>query len=226
MMIPATYYPSKVISRISDCAPVSAKLVLGLILTLPLSASGHQDPHHTAATKTSTSTATNTTNPRATTNKQQPHEHGSVKLGVALDGLKAEIMLEAPGESIFGFEHGARSQDERQTILDAMAKLRNNPTSLFVFDNKSGCQFNSADVHAAQENMLADTNTQVHHDEHSHASLIARWYLTCKSNLSGTKLQLNLIKNFKRIKKIELIEVSGDRQSGRTLTKDEVLDLK
>lgn len=205
----------------ANCVKTHQRFFCGFLINcawmLPLAAEAHEEPAKSSTTATATASTTNT--------KQAAHEHGSVKLGVAFEGLKAEVMLEAPGESIFGFEHAARNDEERKTIVDTMKKLRNNPGVLFGFDSKAGCQFSNSDVHAAQENMLAESTAEHQHNSDAHASLIGRWYLNCKTSLSGSKLQLNLIKHFPRIEKIAVIQVSGDRQSARTLSKDEVLDL-
>lgn len=53
----------------------------------------------------------------------------------------------------------------------------------------------------------------------------ARWTFACKASLAGTKLELGLVKTFPRMQRVELALVSGGKQSGRILTKDEVLEL-
>lgn len=168
---------------------------------------------------------------------QKAHVHGAVKLGIAIDGNQAELELDAPGEAIFGFEHAARSAEQQAMISKALGLLRTEPTTLFRFPSSAACNFVTSDVQATQEKAAPktvknqDAATKDHHHKHDHADhddhadVSGRWSVVCKTALTGAKLQLQIFKNFNRIKSLEIALVSGTRQTGKTLTKDETLDL-
>lgn len=160
------------------------------------------------------------------------HAHGSVKLGIAIDGANAEIDLDGPAEALFGFEHAPKTDAQKKLVADALAILREKPEQLFAFAGDAGCKPTSVKVESAQEDAMKGEKKPAHgKDEHGHdgggehAEVEARWTFACKTPLAGTKLQLGLVKSFPRMQRVELSLVSGNKQSGRTLTKDEVLEL-
>ena len=74
----------------------------------------------------------------------QSHVHGAVQLEVALDGPTLSIALEAPLDSILGFERAPRTASEKQAAQDALTALRGN--ALFAPDAAAGCTPASASI--------------------------------------------------------------------------------
>lgn len=169
---------------------------------------------------------------------QKAHAHGSVQLGVAVDGSTAEIELDGPAEAVFGFEHAPRTEQQKQVVTDTLKILREHPAKLFAFATDAGCTVSNVNVESAQEDAMKGQKKAApagHGHEHGHdhaapesdehAEVEARWTFTCKAALAGGKLQLALIKTFPRMQRVEVSLVSGSRQTGKTLTKDEALEL-
>ena len=58
------------------------------------------------------------------------HEHGVVRMGLAVDGTRLTLDMEAPGEAVFGFEHAPSSEEERSTVVQALERIRGEAGSL------------------------------------------------------------------------------------------------
>jgi hypothetical protein len=160
------------------------------------------------------------------------HAHGSVELGIAVDGTNAEVDLEAPAEALFGFEHAPKTDAQKKLVTDTLAILREKPEQLFAFAGDAACKPTSVKVSSTQEDAMKGNEHPAHgKDRHGHeggdehAEVEARWTFACKTSLAGTKLQLGLVKTFPRMQRVELSLVSGSKQSGKVLTKDEVVEL-
>ena len=76
------------------------------------------------------------------------HEHGHVELKIAVDGQTLSMQLEAPGENIVGFEHEAKTAEQKAAV-DAALKQFKDPTALFTLPDAAGCAVasNEAEIH-------------------------------------------------------------------------------
>ena len=88
------------------------------------------------------------------------HEHGHGTLNIAVEGKKLEMELEIPGADIVGFEHKAKSKQDKEAIKNAK-KLLAKPLSLFVMPKDAKCEVVKAKVHLTGEDKKHD-----HHDHH------------------------------------------------------------
>ncbi len=52
------------------------------------------------------------------------HEHGVVRMGLAVDGARLTLDLQAPADALFGFEHQPESEEERRIVAEALDRLR------------------------------------------------------------------------------------------------------
>jgi hypothetical protein len=52
------------------------------------------------------------------------HEHGHGHLNLVLDGNQLMIELQAPAADLVGFEHAAKSDEEKAQYAKAMAQLK------------------------------------------------------------------------------------------------------
>ncbi len=73
------------------------------------------------------------------------HVHGVSRLTLAVEGDRVELGLEAPGADIAGFEHMARSAEDRETVQRASRNLRNGD-KLFAFPAAAQCRLQAAEV--------------------------------------------------------------------------------
>ncbi len=98
------------------------------------------------------------------------HEHGIARLGLAVDGTRLTVDLELPAESVFGFEHAPRSEEERATVAEALDRLRTGGAGLVAFPDGATCAVDSAEVQGPEvaEDDHAGEDEHVHEDEHAH----------------------------------------------------------
>ncbi|WP_241006340.1 ZrgA family zinc uptake protein, partial [Aeromonas media] len=66
------------------------------------------------------------------------HEHGHGHLNLVVDGNQLMIELQAPAADLVGFEHAAKSDEEKAQYTKAVARLQQ-PDALFRLDPAAGC---------------------------------------------------------------------------------------
>jgi hypothetical protein len=74
-----------------------------------------------------------------------PHEHGHGAINLAIDGNRVLVELHAPGADIVGFEHPARSAEEKAAVAKAEALLKA-PLGLIALPEEAGCRVEKATV--------------------------------------------------------------------------------
>jgi hypothetical protein len=97
------------------------------------------------------------------------HEHGRASLKVAIEGDRLLLDLESPGANIVGFEHEARTDDERAAVAAALARLKE-PLDLFVLPATAGCRVADAVVEMVTEDEAEEEHADAHGHDHDHAS--------------------------------------------------------
>ena len=144
------------------------------------------------------------------------HEHGVMKLDVAVDGSKLSIALESPLDSFLGFERAPRTDAERQAAAELLGRLRrpDQGAPLFSPEAAAQCSLSKADVRAPvlQAPMPAAAKD-------GHAELDAEYVYTCAQPAQLKSLELGLFEAFRRLKRID-VQVAGPQgQSRLTLTR-------
>jgi Protein of unknown function (DUF2796) len=137
------------------------------------------------------------------------HVHGAVQLDVAVDGQTLTLTLEAPLDSVVGFERAPRTAAEKQTAQDALAALRASGP-LFTPDPVAGCVFKSAtaDSEALQPGAKAG----------EHADLDATAEFTCTKPELLRRIDLGgLLDRFPRIQRLQAQIVTAQGQFKQTL---------
>ena len=92
------------------------------------------------------------------------HQHGHGNLNIAIEGSTLYIALETPGADIIGFEHPARSDDDKAAIEDAKGRL-SDPIGLFGIPAEASCTLIEVSVEPVGYGLGMDDD---HHDEHDH----------------------------------------------------------
>ena len=73
------------------------------------------------------------------------HAHGLGKLTIAIEKRTVEMEIEAPGSDIVGFEHVAKTPEQKAAVTKARALLAK-PLALFKMPDAAGCKVASAKV--------------------------------------------------------------------------------
>ncbi len=86
------------------------------------------------------------------------HVHGHAQLNLVVSGQTLQVELETPSNNLLGFEHQARSKQDKQTLQSALAVL-NDPARWLRPDAAASCKLQDIDIESA----LLESD---HHDEH------------------------------------------------------------
>ena len=143
------------------------------------------------------------------------HEHGVLKLDVAIEGNKLTIAMEAPLDNLLGFERAPRTDAERKAASDVLARLRspNQGTPLFAADAAAQCTLGKAEVQAP---VLEPGAKSAPKDEH--ADLDASYEFTCLKPDALRTLDVGLFDGYKRIQRIE-VQVAGPKGQAKVTLK-------
>lgn len=137
------------------------------------------------------------------------HVHGAVQLDVAVDGPTLTLTLEAPLDSVVGFERAPRTAAEKKTVQDALAALRAGGP-LFTPDAAAGCVFKSASADSEALQPGAKVG--------EHADLDATAEFTCAKPALLRRIDLGgLLDRFPRIQRLQAQIVTGQGQFKQTL---------
>jgi hypothetical protein len=135
------------------------------------------------------------------------HEHGVMKLDVALEGNTLRVALESPLDSFLGFERAPRTDAERKAAADLLTRLRSpdKGASLFTADAAAQCTLSKAEVRAPVLEAPAAAQAAA---KDGHADLDADYTYTCVQPGQLKNLDLALFDAFRRLKRID-VQVAG-----------------
>jgi hypothetical protein len=142
------------------------------------------------------------------------HEHGALKLDVAIEGNKLSIAMEAPLDNLLGFERAPRTDAERKAAAEVLARLRSpdRGKALFATDAAAQCTLSQADVQAP---VLEPGAKPAPKDEH--AELDASYEFSCAQPGELRNLDVGLFDAYRRIQRIDVQVVGPKGQSKITL---------
>lgn len=135
------------------------------------------------------------------------HEHGALKLDMAIEGDKLTIVMAAPLDNLLGFERAPRNDAERKAAADLLARLRSTEkaASLFVTDAAAQCTLGKAEVEAPVLEAGAKSAAK---DEH--ADLDASYEFSCAKPGELRSVDVGLFEAYKRIKRID-VQIAGPK---------------
>jgi hypothetical protein len=142
------------------------------------------------------------------------HVHGQVRLDVAVDGATLTLQMEAPLDSVLGFEHRARTPAERQAVAQMKAGLADT-AALFKPDAAAQCTAGPADLQSAL--FEPATGAAARGDEHM--DLDASYTFTCERPEQLKTVQLGLFERFTRIQRLDVQVATAQGQRKLTLTR-------
>lgn len=152
------------------------------------------------------------------------HVHGVVAVQVAIDGQQLSVQLEAPLDSLLGFEHRPRTPAQREAA-QAVLKTLNEPQQWLGLPAAAQCQWASTEidadvlrpVEAAAKKADPPAKHSADHPADTHADLLATVSFRCAQADALRTLELGLFKRFPRIQRIEAQWVNAQGQGKQTL---------
>jgi hypothetical protein len=152
------------------------------------------------------------------------------RLNIAVESNTAVIEFRAPGESLYRFEHEARTDTEKKKQQAAVELLKGKIHELLILDKALGCKFTpkrvavvaeGADRGKKAEEQKASPGKQAEQKKSSeHREVVAEFSLTCEKPLSGSTVRFGFTKAFPSLQELKVQALSGDKQSGATVRKD------
>jgi hypothetical protein len=136
------------------------------------------------------------------------HEHGVVRLSIAVEGDRLTIGLDAPLDSLLGFERAPRSDAEKKAASEVLGKL-SEPAGLFKPTAEAGCK----PMDSAVDAPVLQSGTSA---RGGHADLQGSYVFQCTAPDRLKALQVDLFDAFKRIRRID-VQVAGPRGQSRSV---------
>ena len=141
----------------------------------------------------------------------KPHQHGAMKLGIAVEGADVTIVVEMPLDSLVGFERAPRTDAERKAAAAALATMRDG-AALFRLDAAAQCALGSAKVAAPVLEQAAAADAKK-----AHADLDATYLFKCAQPARLASLEVLLFDAFKRVERIDVQAVLPHGQTKAVL---------
>lgn len=143
-----------------------------------------------------------------------PHQHGVARIDVALDGSRLTLTVDAPLDGFLGFERAPRSEAERKSAAELLARLKA-PQGLFTPDAAAACTLDSAVVKAP---VLESGGGKIRAGQGGdHADLEAEYGYTCAQPQALRALDVGLFDAYPRLQRIEVQVAGAKAQSKVTL---------
>jgi hypothetical protein len=150
--------------------------------------------------------------------QQGAHEHGRGTLNIAIEGARVTMELEVPGFDIVGFEHAARTSQQKAAVDKAKAQLAA-PLTLFVLPAAAGCKLAEATValesgEQGEDNKAkAGARKAAGKDEHVHAEFRAQYALDCASSANLTAIEFAFFRVFAAAQKLDVNVITPKGQT-------------
>jgi hypothetical protein len=144
--------------------------------------------------------------------QHRAHEHGALKLDVALQPTSISLELSTPLDNLIGFEHAPRTPAQRRQADEAVAQLRN-AAALFVIDPAAQCKLASVTLSSHALGLGSDSQA----DNDGHADLDASINFECTNAARATHMDVKLFDAFARVQRIDVQAILPTRQLKATL---------
>jgi len=149
---------------------------------------------------------------------EHAHAHGVVQLNVAIEAGTIALQLEAPLDSLVGFEHAPRTAEQKQAVQQ-MFELFKAPQSLFGFAPAAQCALKSS---SAESDALMADGAKPTKGGDEHADLDGSFVFDCKQLDAVDAIDLSgLLAAFPRISRIDAIVLGPRAQLKRVLKRPE-----
>lgn len=130
------------------------------------------------------------------------HQHGHVKMEIAIEKGVMNIALEAPGESIVGFEYAPKTDGEKATV-NAASKQLSDAEAVFAFPAAAGCSAKSTEVGL--------------HQHGNHSEFEVSYTFNCSDVAALDSMETKLFSLFPSIEEIDVDYITPGGQGSTEL---------
>ncbi len=142
----------------------------------------------------------------------EAHVHGGANLNIAFDGLKGKIEFKAASEGVIGFEHEAKSEEDKKKLNEAITKFEGSIGTLVKFDESAGCVFVKEKIEMVAEKEEHHAKEEKHEDhEGEHSDFIANFNVTCQKDIKQSSLEIDF-NSISGINDLDVTVLVGDLQ--------------
>ena len=143
----------------------------------------------------------------------QAHVHGQASLAVAVDGPTLTLMLDAPADSLLGFEHAPRTPREREAAVQVKRSLEAT-AARFRPAATAGC----TPVQARIRSPLFDAAPAAGSRSDGHADIEAEYTFRCSTPARLRELRVDLFDAFPRLQRLQVEVAAPGGQTAARLT--------
>lgn len=144
----------------------------------------------------------------------EKHVHGAAELSIAFQGTEGKIEFTAANDSLFGFEHAARTAADKKTAKDALEKLEKQIGEMISFDPILNCK-------------ITKEKFEIHAEAKNHSNTEASFAVKCDKPLAGSTMKFQFQKHFPRLQQIDAqILVDHLQKSLKIKASGNLLELK
>lgn len=143
------------------------------------------------------------------------HVHGEGKFTLAIERHVLEIEMEIPAIDILGFEHKAKTKEQKQMVKRAQGELKQ-AGKMVVFPKKARCKATAVEVTSSLSEDKYD-----HHDEaeeETHSEFHVAYTFRCEVPKFLSWVTLNIFQSFSSLKELNGQAVTMDGQFSMELT--------
>jgi hypothetical protein len=137
------------------------------------------------------------------------HEHGRGTLNVAVEGKRVSLELEVPGVDIVGFEHAARTRQQKAAVEKAKKQLLA-PQTLFKLPAAAGCTVSAANVEL--EDGQADAKGKAT-AEHAHSEFHAQYTFDCQAPAGLSSIEFDYFRVFAGAQRLDVSVITPKGQT-------------
>jgi hypothetical protein len=141
------------------------------------------------------------------------HQHGVLKLDIAVEARKLSLQLESPLDNLVGFERAPRNEAERQRVDAALAKLKAGQM-LFTIDPAAQCKL--AKVQLASAVLKLGPSAPAGKPS-EHADIDAVFEFDCHDAARAAFIDVGLFDAFAGMQQIEVQIATPTAQRKHTL---------
>lgn len=145
------------------------------------------------------------------------HEHGHALLQIALENNNIDLIFTSPAYNLAGFEHEARTDEERKRLAQIKQWLKTTP---LVNTATGSCRVSAATIDLEGEDREDDHgHTQhAHQEKATHREYEVSQQLTCEGLSASRELTPALMGEFSNLEKLAVEWVSESGQGSARLT--------
>ena len=152
------------------------------------------------------------------------HEHGVVRMGLAVDDQRMSLDIEVPAATVFGFEHNPETEEEIRVVSEAMETLRTRVGEVIVVSSELACELEDVEVVSApevdEEHSHSEDEDAHSEDEdaHSEVRVSVSWF--CAQSVEGTDATLSLSSLWPDAELVDLTVITSMGQAAGRVAAD------